>query len=166
VTSFPSLGVRTTDGKFVPFTGDLKSNSEILEFLSGYGVRVGAGASQSKDGTASSSSTEANVTPLTTTEFNSLFTTSEEAAYVVAIINESSSVPQWWTELAGKCVGAVKSALFKCAAAELTDAAQQICSTLKDSESILVTLPYSQSSKKKVSSRHTISPHPLTCCRS
>jgi hypothetical protein len=152
VTSFPSLGVRLTDGKFIAFTGDIKNNNELLEFLSEYGASVAA-TSQSKDDSAvpSSSDNSAAVTPLTNAEFNALFASSEEAAYVVAVVRESSPVPQWWTALSGKCVGAVKSALFRCdPAGELTDAAQQLCSMLKDSNSLLMVLPYSQSSKKKV----------------
>ena len=150
VTSFPSLGVRMTDGKFVTFTGDLKNNKEIDEFLSGYGARISTHASVSNDDSASPSNNEIDAASLTTAELNSLFTTSEESAYVIAIIKESSPVPQWWTELTEKCVGAVKSGLFKCTSVDLTDVAQQLCSTLKNSESALVILPYSQSSKKKV----------------
>jgi hypothetical protein len=150
VTSLPALGVRLADGKFVPFPGDIKNNVEILDFLSGYGARVGA----KSDSKAPPSSEEVPVVQaLTAAEFNALFTSTEEAAYLIAVTKEEAQVPSWWTELSAKSVGAVRSAFFKCGVADLTEGtepAQLFCSSLRDSDSLVAILPFSLPSKKKV----------------
>jgi hypothetical protein len=146
VTSLPALGVRLPGGNFVPYPGDIKNNVKIIEFLAEYGARVGAPA-ESIDNTNSG---EVPVEALTSNEFSALFSSTEEAAYLVAITKEGSQTPSWWSELSGKSVGVVRSALLKCGAAALTDEAQPFCSSLGDSDAVLALLPFSLASKKKV----------------
>lgn len=146
VSELPTLVVRLTSGDHIPYTGDLKSHGEIIEWLAQYGAKIGADLK-----TESVPETTKEPEALTPTQFNNLFSsTSEEAAYVIALVGETAAVPTWWPTLTSKCFGSVKSVIFRCGK-ELSDTANQFCSSVTESQSsVVAVLPFSQSSKKKV----------------
>lgn len=124
------------------FSGDLKSHSEMKEWMSTFGKSV-----DSVDLTPSSPSS--SQPRLSSDVLDGLFAGTDPAsdmAWVVAVTDSPTSPAPWLPELLKKCVGVVRCGVFSC---DGESASHPVCSLSDTLRPFALSLPFGASSKKK-----------------